>query len=721
MRVSRTVSFVVALVALTGVSSAPAAEDIDLLQTHSRSSYVHRITLYDHDGMTIEPSDPLAGPYSPMQTCGKCHPVAQIRHGWHFNENFPDARAGRPGEPWTVVDPNTPTVLAVSGRGWPNTQTPADAGLSYWSFIQTFGRHMPGGSYGTPTDEQVANSDESIRWSISGPLEIDCMVCHCADQSHDPAEAARQIAAENTKWAATAALGLATIRGEAKKMPDDWDPLMPPNPDHPEQAGPQMEWDAGRFDADGRVLFSITRRIPNQRCYFCHTVRAVGPRATHETITSRDVHLAAGLLCVDCHTNSVDHRIVRGYADEPTITGEPERIAYTCRGCHLGTTPIGEAGEHVEPIDVAAHVALGGRYGAPHPQHRGFPTLHFEELSCTACHSGPWPEEEPRTVQTALAHGLGLASRERTADTPPFIVAPIFARLDADGPITPLRMLVGTRSSDAVRWPLAHDVRPARQSLGINGCEDCHSSDAPIYFGKTLPSSLAPANDASASHEMHELYDYDTTLATLFAVGFVTRPAFKIYGFIAAAILGLILFRLVGDVFHRTVFQACPAKPSTTPVVRTHMNAFETIAHGFATLGVIVQVASGFGAIALTGGAPRGYWLLGHMAGAGLLILGLTIVALQWARRCRVTLPNTGLNRAQRWIFWISLATGLGLMLTMLSAMLPVFGYAAQHALVELHEKFAIAMIAVMIIHTAVSLSARRCKTKPTTVQTQES
>jgi hypothetical protein len=33
-------------------------------------------------------------------------------------------------------------------------------------------------------------------------------------------------------------------------------------------------------------------------------------------------------------------------------------------------------------------------------------------------------------------------------------------------------------------WPIAHDVRPATQALGAKGCQDCHSTEAAIFFGK---------------------------------------------------------------------------------------------------------------------------------------------------------------------------------------------------------------------------------------------
>ena len=73
-------------------------QEAELLRTDSRAPYVHRITLYDHDGVVIDPEDEFAGPYSPRTTCAKCHPYAVIAGGWHFNAPNPYVPAGRPGE-----------------------------------------------------------------------------------------------------------------------------------------------------------------------------------------------------------------------------------------------------------------------------------------------------------------------------------------------------------------------------------------------------------------------------------------------------------------------------------------------------------------------------------------------------------------------------------------------------------------------------------------------
>lgn len=400
-------------------------QEVELLKTHSRSPYVHRITLYDAEGVAISPEDQAAKPYSPSATCGKCHPVGAVAGGWHFNELNPEADSGRPGEPWILVDPRTGTQIALSDRHWPGSWRPEDLGITPWEMIHRFGRHQPGGSYGT-----IAFGGEAAgggRWPMSGPLEIDCMACHAATQEHDQAVRARMIEEENFKWIPSVALNLGVVRGSAKDLPDDYDPefaefaAFDPNMASP----PNMEYDADVFDLNERVFFDIVRKPAAERCYFCHTTRPAGPQGDFEAVDldaagperwehDGDVHLAAGLTCADCHRNGIDHHIVRGFEAE-TLGGELRTTALSCRECHYGSE-IADS-----PVE-----RMGGRLGAPAADHKGMPLIHFEKLTCTACHSGPMPQMQAGRVQTSLAHGLGLSERGRSADMLPLIAAPVF-------------------------------------------------------------------------------------------------------------------------------------------------------------------------------------------------------------------------------------------------------------------------------------------------------
>ncbi len=468
-----------------------AQESTDPLRTDSRSPYVHRITLYDADGQAIDPRAEDARPYSPRATCTKCHEYGVIAHGWHFNAATGQAAAGRRGEPWILSDAQLRVQLPISSRGWPGAARPQDAGLNAWQFLAAFGRYLPGGGVGEPAARRSDASADSPRWVISGNLEVDCLSCHAAGREYDLAEYARQIERQNYQWAPTAAAALAVVRGEAAKLPDDFDPQAPPSPDFPERTPPRSVYDVSRFDADDRVFLDIVRDTPPVRCQACHSSQFVGETAPPRWQQADDVHLLAGMSCTDCHRHGIEHDLARGYPEEHLDTGQSWRAALSCAGCHLGS----DSATATDPT-----LALGGAPPAPRPQHAGIPPLHFERLSCTACHSGPWPQDEPLLVQTAPAHALGLTSRTRAAGTLPLIAEPIFARDDAER-ITPHRALWpawwGYESGGAAR-PIPLDVAKKQLSRVLPKPKHADDPASPLADEQILAALAALQSKAPA-------------------------------------------------------------------------------------------------------------------------------------------------------------------------------------------------------------------------------
>jgi hypothetical protein len=609
---------------------------VDSRRTDSRARFVHRIGLKDADGKPINLGDPKAPPYSPTQTCGTCHAAETISHGWHFNFTDSAVKPGRPGEPWIFVDPATRTQVPVSYRDWPGALKPEQFNLSPWLFTRTFGRQFPGGGPGIMTNTATPGV-KGQTWKESGSLEIDCMICHDAGQNHDPTRRALQIEQENFKWAPTEAMGLAKISGSVKKHRDD-----PDNEDLPKTI-----YDKARADASGEVFFDVARMPAASKCYFCHTQIHVGERSEALWQRDGDVHLLSGLKCNDCHKTGLEHTDTRGYATEPAERGQPELLGLTCAGCHMG------AGSHGAPV--------AGRLGSPTPRHKGIPTVHFEKLACTACHSGPWPDNKPLIVQTAMAHALGKErpntfKREDVPRQLPMIVEPVFLR-GPDGKIAPHRMVwpnywgwmsasdqtvtpippevvgkvagntlpkvkdvferddkgpkaaqpladevvvevlrklsaggytlnlsakapatqpttmptsgqsgkavyisggrifsltadklavsddadaVAERYAKPYAWPLAHDVRPAAQSLGVRGCTDCHSTEGAIYFATVA--AIGPINPQHALSKTNvELRGDSAAMQQLWALGFQGRTLMKTIIFICAAVLAAVL------------------------------------------------------------------------------------------------------------------------------------------------------------------------------------
>ncbi len=153
-----------------------------------------------------------------------------------------------------------------------------------------------------------------------------------------------------------------------------------------------------------------------------------------------------------------------------------------------------------------------------------------------------------------------------------------------------------------------------------------------------------------------------------------------------------------------------PSPPSTTRTAHG-LTRFEHLVHAIAAAGFLTQAITGFSSL-LRVGANRGWPLLVHMIGAGVFTAGLTVATLLWAHRCRFgsapSTPGPRFTAGQKVMFWVYTTLGLAVMLPMLSAMLPVFGSAAQETLVDVHLTAALAFAGTMVLHTVVSLAARR-------------
>ena len=90
-------------------------------------------------------------------------------------------------------------------------------------------------------------------------------------------------------------------------------------------------------------------------------------------------------------------------------------------------------------------------------------------------------------------------------------------------------------------WPLAHDVRPAVQSLGSDGgCTDCHSAGSGFLFGKVVADVPADLG-APAMLDMHTFSGEDALFHKLFGLTFIFRPWLKALGFFVSGVVLLIL------------------------------------------------------------------------------------------------------------------------------------------------------------------------------------
>ena len=408
------------------VCIAQAETEVKLLGDEfdgSRAEPVHLIPLYNSEDQKISLEDDPLMPFSTKQTCGKCHDYEKISKGWHFNSMDPNVDAGKSGQPWIYVDVQTATQIPLSYRNWPGLYNPAEVGLTTWQFVKEFARQMPGGGAGEVSSDDPA---EAMRSFVSGKLEVNCLACHEVNRAYDQAEYVTQVRKENYMWAAASACEFADAEGSAKKMPDTYDPMMPGVIDDPKLIPPSIEYKGWAFDSKKRVQFDVVKNIPAEKCFFCHSSANMGMNGLQEGLSGKDVHLAAGLLCVDCHRNDLGHKITRGDESGSEKTDDALAVSASCKGCHLG--------------DGDSNMPSSGRLGAPKPVHAGIPVVHFERLSCTACHSGLWPSQKTSLVKTSMGHALGTLGSNKNADALPHIETAVFAE-GSDGKIGPYNVV----------------------------------------------------------------------------------------------------------------------------------------------------------------------------------------------------------------------------------------------------------------------------------------
>lgn len=418
----RLFSVVIASLLISLAGTAQEAQQLPQKWDGNRTTPVHLIPLKDEFDQPIVPTETNPFPFSSRFSCAPCHVYETIQKGLHFNASL-SADGGRATEPWIWVDERTGTLLPLSFHKAKGTWDPAQIGLSAWDFTLLFGRHLAGGGIAEPAASALTPGS---RWEVAGRVEINCLGCHNARGTQDPSEWAKQILRENFRWAATAASGLGEVGGMASRIKSTWDIYDGPNPDDTEWAVPPfVRYDRNQFDSRHRVLFDLSHRPADSRCLACHSAAAVGlPKYAFE----EDVHTAAGLQCAGCHRNDLSHAMIRGYEGEakdyPGLAGED----FTCSGCHLGNEK------------AKGEKALAGRLGAPYPKHKGFPAVHFKRLSCTVCHSGPWPGKQLTRVRTSRANRLGIYGVARWSTDLPAISEPVYLR-ERNGKLAPNRLL----------------------------------------------------------------------------------------------------------------------------------------------------------------------------------------------------------------------------------------------------------------------------------------
>jgi hypothetical protein len=233
--------------------------------------------LRDEQGRIIDPINGVnaSAPYSPRQTCGAagCHDYEKITRGYHFTQGqgeppTDDQRArlawvtspGNVGGSWCSP---APLYRYLSPK---HNDSPARMDMTAFDFFtSTCASCHPGGGSaefdrsGRRYDTWMADPASGLspgaangfdgdyykaRWSETGVLEADCLLCHLP--GYDLTRRVAQISAWNLRWAASAGARLAVVEGAVK----DGQPV-------------RVTYDPQRFEKDGTPKLVLAVRPRN--------------------------------------------------------------------------------------------------------------------------------------------------------------------------------------------------------------------------------------------------------------------------------------------------------------------------------------------------------------------------------------------------------------------------------------------------------------------------
>ncbi|MBO7166562.1 MAG: hypothetical protein J6V88_03450 [Kiritimatiellae bacterium] len=677
---------------------------------------VHRLAPVDGDSTAISPSEISPSGISFEKTCGQCHDVSAMNGASHFRTGLYTNEAVNKAytEPWFLVDEKLGTSIPLSFSAQKGIYTPAAIGMSAWQWTKEFARNFPGGGIGSDTNAMEEVCGAKSRWLVTGPLEKNCLACHQQDDEYDSSEWARQIARENFSGAASAASGIAQVEGMNARMGATWSgAVQKVNPDDKLFKVPQrIKYDLKRFDDKNRCLFKVGKPR-NERCFACHSV-------TQKDMPSHaiagDVHLRAGMKCVDCHYNGIDHRVQ----------------TKSCGDCHIDPKGAG-----------------------PKPAHKGIPLVHFKKISCRVCHSGVTANGEVAQVRTSRANRIGIYGRAQWATDIPNILEPIYMKTSPGGKISPYRMtwpsffavvkgenvepirpddallnganaikgaltkssvaktlnnlsqkdkskefafighgklwkvdgtnLVASAHSAAepIYWGFTHDIRPRRQARGAAPakCADCHTGDSKFFLGKITPTG--PITDAhSEAISNYTLMGLDGCYQKLLGTTFAMRPLFKVFlwavfGFMAvfAIAMSFVLLKLL---IERIAEKDCSLRKLVRVLTRITF-----------ILSLLYLASSGI--IGWISGTMTSYALILHMVAGGIFAACVPVLAMF------STNPNEEcICKAGNWSIWCILAA-----VVLFSAVMPmmtVFGGVDQLALLWLHRISSLAFVFASIM-----------------------
>ena len=278
--------------------------------------------------------------------------------------------------------------------------------LTSFAFVVSCGKCHPGGgpleydrkgnrydAFASDQKNKIASAGENnfdgdyykARWAETGVIEADCLLCHSPGYNMD--ERNKQISLLNFKWAATSGADIAEIKGEVKKG-----------------EMPNVKYQLSKFDAEGHLDVPIIKEVTTENCLFCHLETDWKKKGT--SYSSRfDVHLRAGVKCVECHPGGSnahnptikgkeEHNFGKGDDPGSLVRDDLDNTMITCQECHEKGLNMATIMKHASFKEAEVLEA------------------HLEKIACQTCHI---PEKavkaalvQDSTVFNPLPRVLGL-------------------------------------------------------------------------------------------------------------------------------------------------------------------------------------------------------------------------------------------------------------------------------------------------------------------------
>lgn len=607
----------------------------------------------------------------------------------------------------------------------------------------------------TATEPKASPDYYQSRWDQSGVVEHDCLACH-ALKGYDHVERAGQLASMNFKWAATVGAGFGSVEAKTASLSL---PSPDAKPDEKAEPAIKVKYDPALFTPEGKVHLEIGKP-PDANCLFCHRRPAKGEAAWTDCLEG-DVHSYAGLKCVGCHSCGADHVIA---GDRKAARTEFDSL--TCNGCHtagrLGAPiPVHQGIPRLHFDELSCEACHAGPKARVVPLALDQPTdptwgviLTSKKPSGPTLYAPVYARPEGGPVNAFLrllpAYYANRRADKGLVPLTPSYVASRFRRAasdiqddDGDGEpevntdaeikamlgalkkkdVAPVYVVGGrayeldekgelaseaTPLGDPMDRPLAHNVRPAPQSLGAQGCTECHGTRAPFF--RVL--ALTRAAGADGQPEGRRLYkqlgksSFDLRLASL------RESCFPRYGRIAIGLVALLIL------FHYVLFGPKRYERKLPEELVPRFGALERLTH-LALLGSFLCLAATGFLISVGSDTLLGHSMpLLHDRVSWVLIGGGLLALLLWARDMIFSrldigwvkvlggylgykghVPAGRFNAGQKLFYWFILLVVACLAMTGLMMRYELGGEGWETLAYTLHECCAYLMIVCILAH----------------------